>query len=76
MKQEHGVEVGETNSPAEQWFEPDEGLKWVNRLIEQLEAQPATLKKSKDVLSDLREYERVFKKAKTIGSRWHLQVDF
>jgi len=76
MMQELGVDACETNSPAEQWFEPDEGLTWVTRLIEYLEAQPATLQKSKEVLSDLREYEQVFKKAKAIGSRWRLHVDF
>jgi hypothetical protein len=59
-----------------QWFEAEEGLAWVAKLREHLEANRASIKEAKNVLSDLKEYEELLKKAKKIGAKWRLGVDF
>ena len=62
--------------PEEQWFAAQEGLDMVEKLAEHVRANPGAVKSAKGVLADLGEYREVFEKAKGIGARWHLQVDF
>ena len=62
--------------PAEQWFEPQEGLEWTTKLVAYLNANPAAIKGTSGVLSDLAEYEQVFKGMQSHGVRWHFAVDF
>ena len=60
----------------QKWFDPQEGLDWVAKVAAHIQANPSAVKNAKDVLADLKEYQVVFKKAKSIGARWNLQVDF
>ena len=67
----------ETESlPAEQWFAPEEGLEWTKKLSAYLNANPTVIKGTSGVLSDLTEYEEVFKGLQSHGVRWHFAVDF
>lgn len=61
--------------PPEQWFPAHEGVEWTTKLASYLKAHPEALKGSPEVLSDLAEYEAVFKQLETHGVRWHFQVD-
>jgi hypothetical protein len=68
------IEAGEL--PKQQWFEAQEGLDLVAKLSDHIQAKPTAVKNAKGVLADLQEYRAVFEKAKGIGARWNLQVDF
>lgn len=62
--------------PPEQWFEAEEGLTWAGALRRAIESNPTAVKKAKDVISDLAEFENVFSQAKAIGAKWHFSIDF
>jgi hypothetical protein len=62
--------------PEPKWFQPQEGLDLVTKLSTHIQAHPSVVKNAKGVLADLQEFKEVFEKAKTIGARWNLQVDF
>lgn len=75
LLEDEDVEARET-LPAEQWFSPEEGLDWSNKLAEYLRTNPTVIKGSPSVLEDLAEYEAVFRSLQARGVRWHFQVDF
>jgi hypothetical protein len=63
--------------PDPQWFDPSSGLVTVCALAEFLEETPAALGSGTvQVLSELREYERVLRKAALRELRWHLAVSW
>ena len=63
--------------PKPQWFEPAAGLVTVCALMDFFESSPAALGSETDsALSELREYERVLRKAANRGLRWHLAVSW
>ena len=63
--------------PEPQWFAPDVGLVTVSALLEFLHGSPTALgSETTAVLSELREYERVLRKAADRGLRWHLAVSW
>jgi hypothetical protein len=69
-------EIEATELPERQWFDAQEGLDLVAKLADHIRANPTAVKNAEGVLSDLQEYQVVFEKAKRIGARWNLQVDF
>jgi hypothetical protein len=69
-------EADATDLPEQQWFDPQEGLELVAKLADHIRAKPSVVRNADGVLSDLREYEELLEKAKAIGARWNLQVDF
>jgi hypothetical protein len=69
-------EIEATALPEQQWFDAQEGLDLVAKLTDHVRANPRAVKNAKGVLADLREYKEVFEKAKEIGARWNLGVDF
>lgn len=73
--EEEGVEADIGIADA-RWFDAEEGLRWVASLRGLLNANPKGVKDAAAVLEDLQAYEDVFLKAKGIGARWHLSVDF
>ena len=75
MAEEFGVE-DEVNVPLEQWFDVAEGLAWVRHLRAHVQANSTSVQDAQAVLSDLAEFEQVLLKAKEIGAKWHLSVDF
>ena len=59
----------------EVWFDAKEGIEWVSALIEKLKDEhPRFL--TDDILEDLVEYLEVFKNAKSVNAKWHLELDF
>jgi len=74
IAEDFGVEDAEI--PDAVWFDADEGIQWSSALRKHLEANPTTVKRSADIAAQFSEFESVFTKAKAIGARWHLEVDF
>jgi hypothetical protein len=68
------AEVGEL--PPAEWFRPEEGLYWVEAMRQHLTANESVVRDPRSVLDELDEYEAVLRKAKNIGAKWRLLVDF
>jgi hypothetical protein len=63
--------------PQPQWFGATDGLLTTCALIDFLALHPAALgSETLPVLSELREYERVLRKAAQRGMRWHIAVSW
>ena len=69
-------EIEAASLPAQQWYNAEDGLEMVTRLADYIRAHPTSVNNPKGVLDDLQEFQEVFEKAKGIGARWNLQVDF
>ena len=76
MAEELGASLDIGDVAKEQWYMPEEGLNWVNRVMRHLGENPTLVKNIEGVTSDLRELEALLHKAKGIGAKWHLEVDF
>jgi hypothetical protein len=63
------------NAPAEQWFEPKEGLATVCALLRCLEAGTVTIESSDRVIEDLRQCERVLSHLEKRKIQWHFALD-
>ena len=57
------------------WFDAQEGIDWITSLLEKIESQNPDFT-TEAIIEDLREYLEVFKKTKTVGAKWHLELDF
>lgn len=57
------------------WFEAQEGLDWATTLIKVLKTKPVNFE-VKPVIDDLNEYLSVFKQAKKLNVKWHLELDY
>ncbi len=68
-------DVGDDGNPPppEEFFEADEGMRWVTALSALV--QKSTRKDKAAILADLGDYRDVFAKAREAGVRWHLAVD-
>lgn len=66
----------EGNLPEEEWYDPREGLSFVEKLSGHLKANPNCIKHSAAILEDLEEYESVFVVLVQNNIRWHFAVDF
>ena len=63
--------------PPPQWYQPADGLRTVETLIEALEEDPYQLgSEGPEVLAELREYAAVLEKTSARGLRWHLAVSW
>ncbi len=62
--------------PEEQWFMPEEGLKWLSRIMDHLSKQSETTDLPQALLSDLQTMQSILHKAQAADTRWHLAVDF
>ncbi len=60
----------------EKWFSATEGLTVVRALHQELVRNPKYAPKSKAIINDLNEFEKVLKRAAAEDVRWHLAVDF
>lgn len=68
-------DLGDMPEMEQVWFEPDEGLTWVQSLADHIRNHSQGLKNPKGVLDDLAEYIHVLKQAETAGCRWRFEVD-
>jgi hypothetical protein len=64
--------LADVETPPEQWFSPQEGIRTVQALLREIENVPEIA----DVKVDLLEFENVLRQAQEKGIRWHLAVDF
>ena len=63
--------------PPPQWYTGGDGLATIRALLDTLEADPHQLgTEGPQVLSELREYDRVLSKTMRAGLRWHLAVSW
>ena len=63
--------------PPPQWYRPEDGLHTLDALIGELEGDPHQFgSEGPEILSELREYEKVLRKAAERGHRWHLAVSW
>jgi len=73
-----GVDTYRLMAEQGQWFDPDEGLAVLGKLLGELRAHPVHFgilsDRYTDVMADLEECERSIQKAKADGSRFHLCV--
>ena len=65
-------ECRETETP---WFEPQEGIDWIDAIREHIETNSLSVKHLARVLEDLDEYREVLQRASKIGAKWHFQMD-
>jgi hypothetical protein len=61
--------------PAEQWFDPSDGLKTVRGLLNHLRNDPSGVRNLQGVLQDLEATEEVLAAAAKQGTRFHLAID-
>jgi hypothetical protein len=61
-------------APREQWFNAEDGLTTVRKLMSHLEF--LKLDRSDQVLSNLKDFERVLETARQHSVRWHLAIDY
>ncbi|HET9839750.1 MAG TPA: hypothetical protein VFR84_16100 [Candidatus Angelobacter sp.] len=68
-----GVNASGLSFPAEQWFDPEDGLLTVRTLLNYVSsASPGDSR----LLQDLTDCERVLTSAQLAGTKFHLAVDF
>ncbi|PKM30825.1 MAG: hypothetical protein CVV07_06300 [Gammaproteobacteria bacterium HGW-Gammaproteobacteria-11] len=63
------------DTPDEEWFHPEEGLKTVKALREYLAAHPNELEGQQAVVDDLNEYQHILEVLQRNQVRWHMAVD-
>ena len=59
----------ETDVP---WFDPQEGIDWINAVIAHLRATPSAVEDTEQLVGDLTNCKRVLHKAQAAGAKWHL----
>jgi hypothetical protein len=62
--------------PAEEWFDPADGLRTVRGLLSYLRDNLASVKQARGVCDDLEAAAEVLAAAKEHGVRFHLAIDF
>jgi hypothetical protein len=70
---EDGIEGMEGLEP--RWFAPSDGLTTTEALMSHIQSDPTSVPRADFVLEDLRNFEKVLKRANAEGIRWHLAVD-
>ena len=58
------------------WFDANDGLDSVRALVGYIESDPTTIKRSKSLLEELREFEKVLEIAQTHNVRFRLEADY
>jgi len=71
-----GGDPDDIELPDEAWFDAADGLSTVNALLEHISNNADVVRDSTAVLSDLREFQTVLKRAADENVEWHLEVDF
>jgi hypothetical protein len=72
-------QADELTEADEVWFDPQQGLEWVEALMAKLEAEkPDFLLRpyAKEVMGELTEYKEVLIKTSKAGAMWHLTMDY
>lgn len=61
--------------PAEEWFDPSEGLRTVRALHGHLATHPQALQNAREFVEDLQDYEWVLSALEEQRVEWHFAVD-
>jgi hypothetical protein len=71
-----GEEAFEGIEPREsRWFAASDGLTTTRALINHVQSDPKSVLRAEGVLQDLRDFEKILKRAETEDVRWHLSAD-
>jgi hypothetical protein len=70
------IEMEDGSDGSASWFEPQEGIAVLEKLIAALKANPKRLKSSAAVIEDLQSYSAALGFAQEQGAKWHLAIDF
>lgn len=71
-----GDDISQVAEPAEggtHWFQADEGLAWLEAVIQSLQQQPSTWTPA--VLAALQQWHAVLEQANSLQINWQLQLD-
>lgn len=73
-------ELGELEIPeeylSEKWFEPEDGLRTIETLLDYLTENSSVFgNETRHVAADLEEFEKVLQKAGESGAKWHVEVE-
>ncbi|HAS51287.1 MAG TPA: hypothetical protein DCS21_05925 [Gammaproteobacteria bacterium] len=71
-----GEDIDRPTGEEDRWFTADEGLEFVATLSSHINAHPQAVKDAAGCLEDLAEYTDVIEKARLIGAKWRLNLDF
>lgn len=71
-----GEHVDFPEGEGEKWFTPEEGLAFVSALATHIKANHKSVTDQEGCLEDLAEYTRILEQAKSIGAKWHLNLDY
>lgn len=63
--------------PPPQWYRPEDGLETVEALVAALERDPEQAgSEGVEILKELQQYQRVLRRTRDAGLRWHLAVSW
>lgn len=65
----------DSDEPQDMWFAAEEGIAWLEALIDRFREEPKLLKNPDGVIADLKECLGVLQKAEQIGARWRFSMD-
>ena len=57
------------------WFDPREGIDWLEVVIGHVRANPAAVERAEELVQDLTGCQDVLRKAKAAGAKWHFAMD-
>ena len=57
------------------WFEPQVGIDWLDKVAQQIRAEPAAVPRAERLLADFAECRAALATAAATGSRWHFAMD-
>jgi hypothetical protein len=69
-----GIDVADLDLPAEQWFDPAEGLAAVEALIRYLGENPKAARNAKEMLSELKQVVTELTAAKRAKVKFHFDI--
>ena len=74
--EDEGGDPDEIDIPDEAWFDATDGLRTIETLLEHLGTNPDALPNTDGVISELKEWQTVLKRAAADGIGWHLEVEY
>ncbi|HEY7091330.1 MAG TPA: hypothetical protein VH518_24755 [Tepidisphaeraceae bacterium] len=57
------------------WFDAQIGIDWLNAMSKHIRSDPASVPDAESLLSDFAQCSEVLRRAKDVGSKWHLAMD-
>ncbi len=57
------------------WFEPADGIAWLEAIIGFIRADGSAVKNPEELLQDLASCQNILRQAQTAGAKWHFEMD-